>query len=119
MANVFGLHLDTYFRNEQKTILKVQFRDPVGIKIMPLLQDKPKRHPPKQSSLPPEDSSPSASGSMENFDKFHKVSTPPRQKSPPPKKSGKSYASKRKERQQLKEKSKAQNSDEILDLPSD
>jgi len=82
-------------------------------------KEKPKRHPPtpKQGSIPPEESrSPSASGSMENFDKFHKVATPP-----PAKKSGKSYASKRKERQQLKEKSKGQNPNDegVLDLPSD
>merc|ERR1712051_1140724 len=43
-------------------------------------KEKPKRQYPtsKQGSIPPEESrSPSASGSMENFDKFHKVATPP------------------------------------------
>merc|ERR1712037_61857 len=82
-------------------------------------KEKPKRQYPtsKQGSIPPEESrSPSASGSMENFDKFHKVATPP-----PAKKSGKSYASKRKERQLQKEKSKGTNPNDggVLDLPSD
>ena len=118
-----------YFNVRQCGLLRHTFGDNLEIRIFFLIfrsgnqlefqKEKPKRQYPtsKQGSIPPEESrSPSASGSMENFDKFHKVATPP-----PAKKSGKSYASKRKERQQQKEKSKGTNPNDegVLDLPSD
>ena len=87
-----------YFNVRQCGLLRHTFGDNLEIRIFFLIfrsgnqlefqKEKPKRQYPtsKQGSIPPEESrSPSASGSMENFDKFHKVATPP-----PAKKSGKS-----------------------------